>query len=38
VRQAEDEIATKPQAQKKSAEAAEEPPTHPSAAPEVAAP
>jgi hypothetical protein len=38
VRQAEDEIATKPQAAKKSAAAAEEPPTHPSAAPEVAAP
>ena len=38
VRQAEDEISTKPQAAKKSATAAQEPPTHPAAAPEVAAP
>jgi hypothetical protein len=38
VRQAEDEISTKPAAAKKSAAAAQEPPSHPSAAPEVAAP
>ncbi len=38
VRQAEDEIATQPAAAKKSASAAQEPPTHPAAAPEVAAP
>jgi hypothetical protein len=37
VRQAEDEISTSPAAAKKSATAAQEPPSHPTAAPEVAA-
>jgi hypothetical protein len=38
VRQAEDEISTNPAKAKKSATAAQEPPSHPTAAPEVAAP